>query len=61
MNKEIKEIKSIKKEGEYASTQGGFLEIIVIILIALLIMKYYGITISEALYWFKNFFGDVLR
>ncbi len=41
--------------------QGGFLQVIIIILIALLIMKFFGITISEVIYRFKIFFDSVLR
>ncbi len=41
--------------------QGGFLEIIIFILIVLLIMKYFDITLSEVIFWFKSFFGSVLR
>ncbi|MBI2594815.1 MAG: hypothetical protein HYW38_00960 [Candidatus Colwellbacteria bacterium] len=41
--------------------QGGFLELIIFILVALLIMKYFDITISEVIYWFKSFFASVLR
>jgi len=41
--------------------QEGFIQIILFIIIALLIMKYFGITISEVFYWFKSFFGNVLR
>ena len=48
-------------QGGPASTQGGFLEIIIFILIALLIMKYMGLTVSEVIIWFKSFFGSVLR
>ena len=40
---------------------GGFLQIIVVIIIALLVMKYYGVTISEVVIWFKTFFASVLR
>ena len=43
------------------SKQGGFLELIVLVIIALLIMKYLGLTISEVVTWFKDFFGSVLR
>lgn len=43
------------------NTQGGFLEIIIFILIALLVMKYMGLTISEVIAWFKSFFASVLR
>lgn len=41
--------------------QGGFLEIIIFILLALFIMKILGITVSEVIYWFKSFFASVLR
>ena len=50
------------KKNRFASTkQGGFLEIIIIIIIALLIMKYFGVTISGAIHWFTSFFSNVLR
>jgi hypothetical protein len=41
--------------------EGGFLEIIVVILIALFIMKYMGVTISDVVIWFKTTFSGVLR
>lgn len=48
--------------------QSGFIEFIVLVFVALLIMKYIGITISEVVAWFKtffawflSFFGSVLR
>jgi uncharacterized protein involved in cysteine biosynthesis len=41
--------------------QGGFLELIVLIIVALLVMKYMGLTVSEVINWFKSFFGSVLR
>jgi len=41
--------------------QGGFLELIVLIIVALLIMKYMGLTVSEVVDWFKDFFAGVLR
>lgn len=41
--------------------KGGFLEIIVIIVIALLIMKYMGVTVSGVINWFTTFFRDVLK
>lgn len=40
---------------------GGFLQIIVSIIIALIIMKYFDVTISEVMNWFKTFFASVLR
>ncbi|MBI5139726.1 hypothetical protein HZA26_03915 [Candidatus Nomurabacteria bacterium] len=41
--------------------KGGFLQIIVLILIALFIMKYSNVTVSDLVLWFKTTFGDVLR
>ena len=48
--------------------EGGFLEIIVIIVIALLLMKYFGITVSTVIgwikifiAWFTTFFKDILK
>jgi len=49
------------QKGLPAGRQGGFLEFIVLIIVALLIMKYMGLTISEVIAWFKDFFGSVLR
>ncbi len=49
------------QQGGPASTQGGFLQIILFIIIALLIMKYFNITISGVINWFQAFFGNVLR
>ena len=51
----------IKTKTRVGNKQGGFLEIIVIIIIALLIMRYYGITITDAIHWFTSFFAGVLR
>ena len=48
-------------KGMPTGRQGGFIELIIIIIVALLIMKYYGITISGTMEWFKSFFGNVLR
>lgn len=56
-------MKSIRK-----NKNAGFVEIIVIVIIALLLMKYFGITVStvlnwvkEFLEWFKTFFKDILK
>jgi uncharacterized protein involved in cysteine biosynthesis len=56
MKKEIE-----NKKEKIASTQGGFLELIIFIIIALLLMKYFGITISSVVNWFESFFRSVLR
>ncbi len=41
--------------------QGGFLELIILILIALFTMKYFGITISGVINWFMTTFHNVLK
>ena len=48
--------------------QSGFIETIIIIVIALLLMKYFGITVSMVIGWFKiflawftTFFKDILK
>ena len=43
------------------SKERGFLQIIILIVIALLIMKYFGITISGVFHWFSSFFSGVLK
>lgn len=40
---------------------GGFIQLILLILIVLFIMKYSGVTVSDVVNWFKTTFGDVLR
>ena len=41
--------------------ESGLIELIVLIIIALLLMKYFGITISGVVNWFESFFRNVLR
>jgi uncharacterized protein involved in cysteine biosynthesis len=40
---------------------GGFLQIIILIIVALLLMKFLGITVSGVYNWFVSFFQSVLR
>jgi uncharacterized protein involved in cysteine biosynthesis len=49
------------KNNKNINKEGGFLEIIIIIIIALLIMRYFGITVSGVVDWFMGFFRSVLR
>jgi|GEM_PF-2897615 len=53
--------KDIQKFDIKKGSQGGFIQVIIVILIALLLMKYFGITVSEVYYWFRSYFADVLR
>lgn len=43
------------------SKNGGFLKLILFIIIALVLLKFFNITISEIFNWFKTFFADVLQ
>ena len=51
------------KSGRFirAQTQGGFLQILIALVLILFIMKLLGITVSGLFYWFRSFFADVLR
>ena len=48
-------------DGNIKNKRGGFLQIIIGILIALLIMKYLGVTVSGVVNWFLNTFHSVLK
>lgn len=52
---------NIKNPARFGGKQDGFLEIIILIIIALLLMKYFGITISGVVNWFSSFFSGVLK
>lgn len=41
--------------------KSGFIQIIILIVLALVVMKFFDITISDAVNWFKTFFQDVLK
>ena len=49
------------KKEDLVQAKGGFLQVIILIIIALIIMKYFGITISGVVHWFTTFFSSVLR
>ncbi|MEI6280687.1 MAG: hypothetical protein WCP17_01665 [bacterium] len=49
------------KNNRYISKQDGFLQIIILIVVALLAMKYFGITISSVVDWFSSFFASVFK
>lgn len=40
---------------------GGFIKLIILILLALLVVKYYGLNVSEIIGWIKSFFGGIFR
>lgn len=48
-------------KNEIENKKGGFLQVIIVIIIALLIMRYFGITISVVVNWFLSFFRSILR
>ena len=41
--------------------QAGFLQIIILIIVALFLMKYFGITVSGVINWFTTTFHNVLK
>lgn len=41
--------------------EGGFLQIIIAIIVILLIMKFMGVTVSGVFNWFSSFFSGVFR
>jgi uncharacterized protein involved in cysteine biosynthesis len=43
------------------NNKSGFIQIIIIIIVALLLMKYFGVTISGVVNWFSSFFSGVLK
>ncbi len=43
------------------SNKEGFVQLIILVIVALLLMKYFGFTISGTIDWFKNFFSSVLQ
>ncbi len=48
-------------KGETKNQNGGFLKLIIFIIIALLLLKFFNISISDAVNWFKSFFSSVLK
>ena len=51
----VKYISMNKKE------KNGFIQLIILIIVALFTMKYFGITVSEVINWFLNTFHNVLK
>jgi len=45
-----------QQESGPASTQGGFLKLIIFIIVALFLMKYFDISLSDIIDWIKNIF-----
>ncbi len=48
--------------------QAGFFEILIVVIIGLLLMKYFGVTVSNVvawvkigIEWFMTFFKDILK
>ncbi len=48
-------------KGDIKNQNGGFLKLILFIVIALLLMKFFDISISDFVIWFKSFFNNVLK
>ncbi len=56
MNKEFE-----NKGDNVLSKQGGFLKTIIIIIIALIILKYFNISLSDAINWLKDLWDSVFN
>lgn len=56
MNSNIK-----NKQAGPASTQGGFLRLIIVIIIALFLMKYFKVSISDVFNWIKTLFDSIFN
>lgn len=41
--------------------KGGFIQVIILILIFLFLLKYMNMTITDVVEWFRHTFADVLR
>ena len=41
--------------------KGGFIQLIILIIVGLIVLKFLNLTISDVFYYFKTFFADVLR
>jgi hypothetical protein len=48
-------------KNQIQNKESGIIELIILIIIALLLMKYFGITISGVINWFESFFRNVFR
>jgi hypothetical protein len=46
---------------DFKNNQGGFIQLIVLIIILLLVMRYFGITITGILHYFNLTFADILN
>ncbi len=54
MNKIIK-----SKQKESVPTQGGFLKLIIFIIVVLFLMKYFNISLTDVIDWIKALFNNV--
>ena len=43
------------------SSQGGFLQLIIFVIVLLFLFKYFNISISDAINWFKVTFENVFK
>lgn len=46
--------------GNIKNKQSGFLKLIIFIIIALFLIKYFNISVSDVIDWFKALFNSVL-
>ncbi len=50
----------MSKYVKFKNQQGGFIETVVLIVIVLLVMKYYGVTLTGIYYWLKDLFLSII-
>ncbi|KKP24646.1 MAG: hypothetical protein UR25_C0002G0090 [Candidatus Nomurabacteria bacterium GW2011_GWE1_32_28] len=56
-----KDIKKNKKFFTYNNKEGGFLKLIIFLVIALFLMKYFKINASDIINWIKDLFISILN
>lgn len=54
-------VKYMSMKNEIKNKKSGFIELIVIVIVILLIMSYYGITLSGIVNWVESLFRSALR
>jgi len=48
-------------QNNFKKQKGGFVQVIILIIIGLVILKFLNLSISDVATWFKTFFSEVLR
>jgi hypothetical protein len=51
----------MNKLNDASRAQGGFLKLIIFIIVALLLLKYFNISLSDIIHWIESFFKTVFK